>query len=143
MNKKVISILMVALFVSMAGYAAAYTRGAIPGKPVTLEGTIQGLQGACYGVYCSPGEENITAASEDEFVLVTEDGSFYTLPNLKSTLLARFLSRPVKVTGDEVMGGKAILVEKAEVMEKGKWVAFWSPDIAEKARNKTYLGRRQ
>jgi hypothetical protein len=49
----------------------------------------------------------------------------------------------VRVTGDEAMGGKAILVEKAEVMEKGKWVAFWSPDIAEKARHKTYLGKRQ
>ena len=143
MKKLLIAMLSMALVLGMVSVASAYTRGAIPGKPVVFEGTIQGLESACYGVYCSPGNENITAASEDEFVLVTSEGSFYTLPNLKSTLLARYLSRPVRIIGDEAMGGKAVLVEKAEVMEKGKWVAFWSPEIAEKARNKTYLGKRQ
>ena len=70
---------------------------------------------------------------EDEFVLATENG-FYSLPNLKATLLSRYIARMVRVTGDEVLGGKAILVHTAKVMKGGKWTAFWSPEIADKVK---------
>jgi len=134
MNKKLFVIMLVALVLCFAGYAAAYSKSALPSKPITIEGTIQGLQGACMGVYCKVGEENITAAMEDEFVLVTGDGSFYSLPNVKSMLLARYIARMIRVSGDEILGGKAILVHTAEVMDKGKWTAFWSPEIADQVK---------
>jgi hypothetical protein len=137
MNKKLgflIFILAIAIGLCLTAYALADVKGAQGSRPITVEGSIQGLQSACMGVYCKAGEEGIVAAMEDEFVLATEDGVFYSLPNLKPTLLARYLARPVRVTGNEVLGGKAILVQTAEVMEKGKWSAFWSPDIADKVK---------
>ena len=109
--------------------ARADVRAAIPEKPVVVEGTIQGLQNACMGVYCKPGEENLVAAMEDDYVLMGED-QYYFLPNLKPTLLARYINNYVRITGKSTLRGEAILVQKAEVLENGKWKPFYSEEIA-------------
>jgi len=134
MKRNLFTVFILAMALCLAGYASADVKGAQGAKMVTVEGTIQGLQSACMGVYCKAGDEMIVAAMEDEFVLVTDEGRSYSLPNLKSTLLARQIGQVVRVRGNEVLGGKAIIVDTAEVMEKGQWSAFWSPEIADKVK---------
>jgi hypothetical protein len=132
MKRKVSAILVFTIMMtwSLALSTPARMRGALPGKPVAIEGTIKGLLSACRGVYCPPGEESITAALQHQYVLVAGEGKIYSLPNVKPDLLARYIARRVRITGNEIGGGRAILVRKAEVLTGGgHWFVFWSPGI--------------
>jgi len=121
-------VLAVAIF-CVPQFAMAVAESAVPAKPLVVEGTIQGLQDACMGVYCERGKENLVAALEDQFVLMGQD-QYYIVPNLKPTLLARYINRLVRITGQSVLDGKGILVQRAEVLEMGKWKAFYDQEIA-------------
>jgi hypothetical protein len=44
----------------------------------------------------------------------------------------------VRVDGETKMKGKAIVVNKAEVFEKGKWEVFYTPEMAKKAMEELY-----
>ncbi len=103
------------------------------GEAISMAGTIQGLISTCAGHVCQPGEEYIIAAAEDNFVLLTDSGKYYFLPNLKSSQLSRLLGKMVKVDGVLVLGGNAIMVTTAVVMIDGKWIPFHSPEISEAA----------
>ena len=103
------------------------------GEPVSMSGTIQGLISTCAGHVCRPGEEYIIAAAEDNFVLLTDSGKYYFLPNLKSSQLSRHIGKMVKVDGVLVLGGNAIMVTTAVVMKDGRWIPFHSPKILESA----------
>ena len=103
------------------------------GETVIKEGTIQGLYMVCEGkMTCSPQEEMIMAALEEHFVLLSDDGKPYLLPNIRSVVLAQVFNRRVKVEGETRLQGRAIMVSKAEVLWRGKWKAFFSPEIIEK-----------
>jgi hypothetical protein len=133
MEAKASRILAVAVTVVLGWLAPAAARlqSALPGKPVAVEGTIEGLLSACRDMYCKPGEEDITAALERQYVLVGHEGKVYALPNLKPALLARHIARRVRITGDEISGGRAILVRTAEVLgEGGQWLIFWHSGIS-------------
>ena len=95
-------------------------------QAITVEGTIQGLLTTCAGKTCRPGQEHLIAAMEDDYVLVTDSGKYYLLPNLKSSQLSRQLNKRVKVEGVQVIGGDVILVNTAKVLQDGKWVDFHS-----------------
>ena len=111
----------------------AFAQGSLlKGKMITQEGTIQGLLSACTGQTCIPGQEDIVAAAEDQFVLSTGKNTYYYLPNLKSSHLSRLIGKAVKVKGVEALGGGAIIVSSAQVMENGKWQTFYGPEIMEK-----------
>ena len=111
---------------------------------VEVAGTIQGLLSTCAGETCTPREEIIIAAMEDTFVLVSDEGKYYLLPNIKHSVLSRHLNDPVKVVGTLTLDGTAIQVETAEVLEKGEWLTFWSPEIEEQAKvRKERLQKRQ
>jgi hypothetical protein len=129
MKRNWLFILLAVAVLCVPRLATADVRAAIPEKPVVVEGTIQGLQDACMGVYCERGKENLVAALEDHYVLMGED-QYYILPNLKPTLLARYINRLVRITGQSALDGKGILVQKAEVLERGKWKAFYDQEIA-------------
>jgi hypothetical protein len=103
------------------------------GETVIKEGTIQGLYMVCEGqMTCSPQEEMIMAALEEHFILVSDDGEPYLLPNIRSAVLAQVFNRRVRVEGETRLQGRAIMVSKAEVLRKGKWKTFFSPEIIEK-----------
>ncbi len=131
MRKKVwlvVTMLCVILLAVMPCRAAEHERASKTGKTqeITVEGTIQGLLTTCAGKTCQPGQEHLTAAMEDEYVLVADSGEYYLLPNLKSSQLSRQLNRRVRVEGVQVIGGNVILVNTAQVLEDGKWVDFHS-----------------
>ena len=125
--KKWVLVLIVAVALCLPG--AAF------GKMVKTQGTIQGLMSTCEGAVCTPGEEMIVAALEEIFILLTDSGDRYLLPNIRSGLLSRYLNKMVRVEGETRFDGKAIMVEKAEAFEKGKWRTFYSRELAEKAMN--------
>ncbi len=111
---------------------------------VEVTGTIQGLLSTCAAETCTPREEVIIAAMEDIFVLVSDEGRYYLLSNIKHSVLSRHLNDPVKVVGTLTLEGNAIQVETAEVLEKGEWLTFWSPEIEQQAKvRKERLQRRR
>lgn len=133
------------LAMTMCFPASALGEGSLlKGQPVTVEGTIQGLLSACTGQLCVPGEENIIAGMEDTYVLSVGKDAFYYLPNVKNTLLVRYLGKTVRVKGVAALGGSSIIVDTAEVMEEGGWTAFYSPEvrktIMEKYKHTPLLG---
>ncbi|MBW1863120.1 MAG: hypothetical protein JRJ02_12225 [Deltaproteobacteria bacterium] len=128
MMKKWFLVLIIALALCFPASASA----------VTKEGTIQGLFSVCEGATCTPGEEMLVAAMEEIFVLHTSAGESYLLPNIKSNALSRFINKMVRVEGDIKLQGKAIIVNKAEVYEKGKWKTFYSKAMAEQAMKDLY-----
>jgi hypothetical protein len=98
---------------------------------VEVEGTIQGLLSTCAGEKCTPQKAVIIAALEDVFVLVSDEDTYYLLPNIKNSVLSRYLNDKVRVTGTLTLEGFAIQVETAEANKNGEWVTFWSPEIKE------------
>ena len=122
MNTKRLSLFVaLAMFLCLANYSIA--------AEIKTEGTIQGLLSTCAGKTCSPGEEIIIAAMEETFVLVTDTGQYYLLPNLKSSQLSPYLNKRVRVEGELKLGGNAIMVKTADVKLEGTWRTFWSPEI--------------
>lgn len=105
---------------------------------IKAEGTIQGLFSICEGKVCTPGEEMLIAALEEVFVLYTDAGESYLLPNIKTAVLSRLVGKMVRVKGEEKLKGKAIVVSKGEVFEKGKWTVFFTPAMAKKALEELY-----
>jgi hypothetical protein len=105
---------------------------------IKVEGTVQGLFSICEGKTCTPGEELMTAAMEDIFVLYTDAGETFLLPNIKSGALAGLVGKMVRAEGELKLKGKAIVVSKAEVFEKGRWQVFFTPAMAKKALEELY-----
>jgi len=129
MNKKWFLLVVVLMALYIPGLVMAAGEPIGKGKEITAQGSIQGLLTTCAGEVCKPGDEYIVAAIEDDYVLVTESGKYHMLLNLKSSQLSRFIGKMVRVKGVQVLGGNAILVNTAEVMKEGKWIAFYSPEI--------------
>jgi hypothetical protein len=121
MMKKWVLVLIVAVALCLPG--------AVFGKMIKAQGTIQGLMSTCEGQVCTPGEEMLMAAMEEIFILLTDSGESYLLPNVKSAVLSRYLNKMVRVEGEARFDGKAIMVSTAEAFEKGKWRVFYSPEL--------------
>jgi hypothetical protein len=102
-------------------------------------GTIQGLQCAVEGKLCPVGAEDPMAALEDNFVLVTGD-KFYLLPNVKNTVLSRYINDKVKVMGSQVGNYNSIKVTEMQVMKDGGYKTVWSPSIQKDLQEKMEWG---
>ncbi len=121
------SLMVIALLVApMSGFA----------KDIKVEGTIQGLLCTLNGLTCPVGEEDVIAAVEDTFILVADDGDWYLMPNVKSALAAKYLNKTVRVIGQKAMGGQAINVSSADVLEDGEWRTIYDPAMAQKAKDR-------
>jgi len=105
---------------------------------IKVEGTIQGLFSICEGKTCTPGEELLVAALEDVFVLYTDAGESYLLANIRMAALARLVGQMIRVEGKLKLKGKAIVVSKAELFERGVWKTFFTPALAEAASKRLY-----
>ena len=125
--KKWVLVLIVAVALCLPG--AAF------GKMIKAQGTIQGLMSTCEGKVCTPGEEMIVAALEEIFILLTDSGESYLLPNINSAVLSRYLNKMVRVEGETRFDGKAIMVTTGEAFEKGKWRVFYSPELVDRYRS--------
>ena len=108
------------------------------GEPISMSGTIQGLISTCAGHVCRPGEEYIIAAAEDNFVLLTDSGKYYFLPNLDRAVLARHLNTQVTIAG--VVDNKWKTIQVASIMKDGKkvWTATTQEEVDREYRINQY-----
>jgi hypothetical protein len=103
-----------------------------------VEGSIQGLTCIVHGITCPIGKEDVIAALETNFVLYTEDGTAYAIPNIRHHILARYLNKTVRVTGDVNEERKSIYAQKMEAKEADTWQTTWSEAMEREALR--YLG---
>jgi hypothetical protein len=103
-----------------------------------VEGSIQGLSCVIYGKTCPVGQEDVIAALETNFVLYTYDGTAYVISNIRHHILARYLNKEVRVTGEVNKEKKMIYAEKMEVKEAETWRTTWSEAMEKEALK--YLG---
>jgi hypothetical protein len=118
---------------AMAGYhvlaiALALSLSLIVPKPAkagqfgTYEGTIQGASCVHYKKKCPGTEAHI--AIENDFVLLLPNGEHYFLPNLNRAIKARYVAKPVRISGEVEDHG--IWVNRLEVRKGNKYRGVWS-----------------
>jgi len=98
----------------------------------TITGQIQGAQSYLRGYKCPAGQEAMLGAVEQDFVLVTDDGNQYYMPNISQNLKVSFLLKTVTVKGEVINNN--ILVE--EFTWQGRTI--WTPELERKFREEAY-----
>jgi len=100
-----------------------------PASAETIEGTIQGADCVINGLYCAEDRADPHLFMEDNFILVTEGGGYYFLPNLYRSVPESCYKQNVKVTGKR--RGKAIRVDTLDVKKAGKYHRIWDREKLE------------
>lgn len=80
-----------------------------PASAETFEGTIQGADCVINGINCAEDRTDPHLCMEKNFILVTNGGEHFFLPNLYRSLKASHYKQNVRVTGKR--NGKAIRVD--------------------------------
>lgn len=104
--------------------------GGVQAAQVT--GTVQGLTCVTMGKVCPLDEEDPVIAAEDIFVVYTDTGEHYFVPNLDRAVMARHIREMVRVTGEMQDKYNAIKAEKLEVKEGEGWKTTWSQSMQQK-----------
>ena len=94
-----------------------------------VEGSIQGFNCVTTGKTCPIGKEDPMIAAERLFVLFTDDGNYFFVPNLDRAILARHIAQRVRITGDIDTKYKAIKAQSLEVMKNDVWIVTWSLEM--------------
>ena len=94
----------------------------IAGKRVSYEGTLQGAGCVHYKKKCPEDDAHI--ALENDFVLLLPNGKHYFLPNLNRAIKARYVAKPVQISGD--LDGHEIWVDRLDVKKGNKYTNVWS-----------------
>lgn len=89
---------------------------------VILKGTLQGASCVHYKKKCP--EDDVHIAIENDFVLVLPLGNHFFLPNLNRAIKARYVAKPVKITGKAE--GNEIWVESLAVKKGKKYKTVWT-----------------
>jgi hypothetical protein len=97
-----------------------------------VTGTVQGLTCVTMGKVCPLDQEDPVIAAEDIFVVYTDTGEHYFVPNLDRAVMARHIRETVRVTGEMQDKYNAIKAEKLEVKENGAWKTAWSQSLQQK-----------
>ena len=95
------------------------------------EGTIQGLSCAMHGKVCPTGMEDPYIAVEDNFVLYSDKGTWFLLPNINKGVMIRNLNEPVRVLGTKNEKHPAINVDEFQVRRNGEWKTVWTEEMEE------------
>jgi hypothetical protein len=102
-------------------------------ETVTYEGTIQGLNCVFNNTKCPINDLDMYSALETDFVLVLPDGQFYLLHNIDRSIKARYLTKQVRVRGQQK--GNIIWVSNLEVKEGNQYKTAWN--YAQQERRRT------
>ncbi len=98
----------------------------------TITGQIQGATAALRGYQCPAGQKALMAATERDFVLVTDDGKYYNMPNISQHLKVSFLLNTVTVKGEVI--GNSIIVDEFIWQDK----TIWTPELEAEFRKEAY-----
>jgi hypothetical protein len=102
-------------------------------ETVTYEGKIQGLNCVFNHTKCPTEDLDMYIALESDFVLVLPDGQFFLLHNINRMIKARYLTRQVRIRGQQK--GNIIWVSNLEVKEGNKYKTVWN--YAQQERRRT------
>lgn len=92
----------------------------------TLEGHMEGLNCVFQGHLCPVDNLDPHIALEPDFVLYRENVEYYLLLNIPRVVKAKYVGKPIRVTGEVQVKYKAINVDKLEVKRSGKYKMVWS-----------------
>lgn len=93
-------------------------------KDVIYEGTIQGILCVHDKKMCHKEALDMYVAQEPDFVLLLPDGRHFLLPNLDRHIKSRYLTRNVRVSGEQK--SESIWVDRLEVKEGDQYRKVWS-----------------
>lgn len=119
MNKLYSSLIMIGLFFLLPAGSWAYE----------AEGTIQGFHCVTTGKTCPLGKEDPMIAAERIFVLYTDNGTYYFIPNLDRAILARHIRERVRVTGEVNEKFRSLKADIFEVKYGNGWKETWSKEM--------------
>ena len=88
-----------------------------------FQGTIQGADCVINKLNCAKDLNDPHLAMERDFVLVTEDGTYFFMPNLRRSYKQSAYRQQVRVQGGKK--GNAIFVERFEVLKDRKFICAW------------------
>ena len=94
----------------------------IAGERVSYEGTLQGASCVHFKKKCPEDDAHI--AIEHDFVLLLPNGKHYFLPNLNRAIKARYVAKPVRISGD--LQDHSIWVDRLDVKKGNKYTSVWS-----------------
>ena len=94
----------------------------IAGERVSYEGTLQGASCVHFKKKCPEDDAHI--AIEHDFVLLLPNGKHYFLPNLNRAIKARYVAKPVQISGD--LQDHSIWVDRLDVKKGNKYTSVWS-----------------
>lgn len=89
----------------------------------TFEGTIQGADCVINGLHCAKDRTDPHLCMEKNFILVTEGGEYFFLPNLYRSLKESYYKQNVRVIGKR--NGKAIRVDILELQKADEYRLIW------------------
>lgn len=95
-----------------------------PASAETFEGTIQGADCVINGRNCAENREDPLLCMEKNFILVTDGGAYYFLPNLYRSLKESYYKQKVRVSGKR--SGKSILVDNLDVEKANGYRCVWN-----------------
>ncbi len=99
-----------------------------------FNGTIEGADCVINQLNCAKDINDPHLAMERDFVLVTGDGKYFFMPNLRRIYKELAYKKQVRIKG--TLKGKAIVVEKLEVLTHGDFFCSWDQVAEMKAMNK-------
>jgi len=90
----------------------------------TFEGTIKGANGVINNLKCAEDASDPIITLEKDFVLVTDDGQYFFLPNLRRPSKLAGYNKKVRIRGRQK--GDSILVLNYEVMKNNHFALVWN-----------------
>ncbi len=94
------------------------------GSMNSVEGTIQGANCVVLKSTCPIDTNDPHIALESDFVLLTDDGKYYFLPNITRSLKTSFLHKKVRASGD--IKGLSIMVADLSVQKGSGYESVWN-----------------
>jgi len=91
-----------------------------------IEGVVKGLNCTVKGISCPIDKQDPVIATERTFVIFTDSGAYYLVPNLDRAVLARHFDENIRLTGKVNQKYKTITADTLQVKQKGDWVTVYS-----------------
>ena len=119
-RKKIIAL----VFVMVLGLSAPLAVDAAQTK--TFVGHMEGLNCVIHGHLCPVDNLDPHIALESDFVLFLATDEHYLLPNIPRVVKAKYVGKPIRVTGEVTEKYRSIRVDKLEVKKSGNYKTVWS-----------------
>ena len=89
----------------------------MPALAGQIGGTVKPFMCVIYGISCPINQEDPVAATVELFIVYTDDGNYYFVPNLSNFILARHLLETVRITGNIKDKHRCVYADTMEVYD--------------------------